>query len=68
MLEEHFDKLRKMKEKIESIEQEALDLKSLGDGLPVVEKNVQTVLSAVYCLKFGISDVVDSHRISSDGR
>jgi hypothetical protein len=62
MLEEHLDKLRKMKEKIESIEQEALDLKTLGDGVPMVEKNVQTILSAIYCLKFGVSDIVDSRK------
>ena len=53
-------KLREMKGKIEGIEKLALELKGLGEGLPVIEKNARNILSATYCLKFGISDVVDT--------
>lgn len=68
MPEEHLDILREMKERIESIEREALHLKTLGAGVPVVEKNVRTVLGAVYCLKFGISDIVAGRRPPTDSR
>ncbi len=51
--------LDEMKGKIESIEKLALELKSLGGGAPVIEKNTRNILSATYCLKFGISDVAD---------
>ena len=53
------DTLKEMKDRIESIEQDALHLKDLGEGVPMIEKNIRTVLSAVYCLKHGISDIVD---------
>jgi hypothetical protein len=52
--------LREMKSKIEGIEKLALELKSLGEGLPVIDRNTRNILSATYCLKFGISDVVDA--------
>ena len=68
MLEEQFDKLRKMTASIDSIEQQALNLQSLGAGVPVVEKNVQILLGAIYCLKFGISDIVDTWRPEADDR
>jgi hypothetical protein len=68
MLEEHLGKLREMKEKIDSIEQEALHLKSLGDGVPVIEKNVQILLGAVYCLQFGISDIVECQSPGANDR
>ena len=50
--------LTEMKEKIEEIDRLALELKDMGEGLPVVEKNVQGLLSFTYVLKFGISDIV----------
>ncbi len=53
-------KLREMKAKIERIEKLTLELKGLGEGLPVIEKNTRNILSATYCLKFGISDIVDT--------
>jgi len=52
-------RLKDMKTKIEQIEKLALELKHLGDGIPVVEKNVQSFLNTAYVLKFGISDVAE---------
>ena len=68
MLEKHLSKLREMKQRIDSIEQEALHLKKLGDGVPVIEKNVQVLLGAVYCLQFGISDIVECRRSGTSDR
>ena len=55
MNDEHLD-LNKMKATIEDIEQLTLQLKAAGAGMPVVEKNVRIILSAVNNLKFGIVD------------
>ena len=52
-------RLREMREKIEEIDRLGLELKELGKGVPVVEKNVQAILSLAYALKFGISDVAE---------
>lgn len=62
MREDELEKLKRMNEEIEAIEQHALHLANLGDHLPVVEKNARNILSAVYILKWGISDIVDIHR------
>ena len=51
--------LNHMKEKIDKIEELVLDLKELGKGMPVIEKNTRCLLSFVHALKFGISDVAD---------
>jgi hypothetical protein len=51
--------LGEMKEKIEEIERLVLELKDLGKGVPVVEKNVRGLLSFTYVLKFAISDVAE---------
>ena len=51
--------LKDMKEKIEKIDGLVLDLKELGKGIPVIEKNTRCLLSFVHALKFGISDVAD---------
>ncbi len=51
--------LREMKEKIEEIDRLVLELKELGAGTPVVEKNAQCILSFTHVLKFGISDLVE---------
>ena len=51
--------LNHMKEKIDKIEELALDLKELGKGIPVIEKNTRCLLSFVHVLKFGISDAAD---------
>ncbi len=61
MREDELEKLKRMNAEIEAIEQHALRLASLGDHLPAVEKNARNILSAVYILKWGISDIVDIH-------
>ncbi len=59
--------LQEMKARIEGIEQLAIELKELGDDVPAVEKNCRSIMSAVYNLKFGISDVVDIGDIGDIG-
>ncbi len=49
--------LQEMKSKIEQIEKLALELNDLGQGIPVIEKNVDHFLNTVFVLKFGISDI-----------
>lgn len=51
--------LREMKEKIDGIEHYAQQLHSLGKGVPAVETNARCILTSVYLLKFGISDILD---------
>ena len=58
-------RLREMGDKIEEIERLVLELKELGEGVPVVEKNVQAILSLTYVLKFCVSDVAE---ITDGGR
>ena len=52
-------RLGEMKKKIEEVERLVLDLKELGQGMPVIEKNARSILSFIYGLKFGISDVAE---------
>ena len=52
--------LKDMKGKIEEIERLVLDLRDLGKGIPVVEKNAQSILSFTHVLRFGISDLIVS--------
>ncbi len=51
--------LKEMEARIEGIENLAEELKDLGKGIPAVEKNARCILSFIFALKFGISDVVD---------
>jgi hypothetical protein len=51
--------LQEMKSKIEQIEKLAWELNDLGQGIPVIEKNVQNFLNTVFVLKFGISDIAE---------
>ncbi len=51
--------LKDMKEKIEEIERLVLELRDLGRGMPVVEKNAQSILSFTHVLRFGISDLAE---------
>ena len=67
MYEADLEALRQMKEKISQIEQYAHELKSLGEGVPAVEKNAAAILSSIYLLKFGISDVVDAQEAVKSG-
>jgi hypothetical protein len=62
MREVDLERLKLMKAEIDAIEQHALALASLGEGVPAVEKNVRNVLSTTYVLKFGVSDIVDVHK------
>ncbi len=51
--------LQEMKSKIEQIEKLACELNDIGQGIPVIEKNVQNFLNTVFVLKFGISDITE---------
>jgi len=51
--------LQEMKSKIEQIEKLACELNDIGQGIPVIEKNVQNFLNTVFVLKFGISDIAE---------
>lgn len=51
--------LQEMKSKIEQIEKLACELNDLGQGIPVIEKNVKIFLNTVFVLKFGISDITE---------
>jgi hypothetical protein len=62
MREVDLERLESMKAEIDAIEQHALALARLGEGVPAIEKNVRSVLSATYVLKFGVSDIVDIHK------
>jgi hypothetical protein len=57
--DQDWGRLREMRDRIEEIERLVLELKVLGEGAPVVEKNARAILSLTYVLKFGISDVVE---------
>ena len=51
--------LQEMKFKIEQIEKLACEINDLGQGIPVIEKNVQNFLDTIFVLKFGISDIAE---------
>jgi hypothetical protein len=51
--------LQEMKSKIDEIEKLARELNDLGQGIPVIEKNVEHFLNTVFVLKFGISDITE---------
>jgi len=51
--------IRKMKSKIDEIEKLARELNDLGQGIPVIEKNVDHFLNTIFVLKFGISDIAE---------
>jgi hypothetical protein len=51
--------LQEMKSKIDEIEKLARELNDLGQGVPVIEKNVENLLNTVFVLKFGISDIAE---------
>ena len=53
------DRFGEMKDKIEAIERLVGDLKKLGKGMPVMEKNLRSISSFLYVLKFGVSDVAE---------
>ena len=49
----------KMRETIGRMEKYALHLRSLGEAVQAVEKNADNILSTVYLLKLGTSDIVE---------
>jgi hypothetical protein len=51
--------LKEMKQKVEEIERLVFELKDLGRGMPVVEKNARSILSFTHVLRFGISDLAE---------
>ena len=57
--DQDWGQLREMSEKIEEIERLVLELKGLGKGMPVIEKNACSILSFIYVLKYGISDAAE---------
>lgn len=50
--------LKAMDREIKLMEESALRLKILGEGIEAVEKNVDAILSFVYLLKKNISDII----------
>ena len=52
-----------MKQKIEEIERLVFELKDLGRGMPVVEKNTRSILSFTHILRFSISDLAEIYDI-----
>jgi hypothetical protein len=56
--------ISELKQKIVEIERLVFELKGLGRGVPVVEKNAGCILSFTHVLRFGISDLVEG----SDGK
>jgi len=55
--------LEEMKARIEGIEKLARELRALGGGVPVIEKNTRCILSITYALEFGISDIAEVEEI-----
>lgn len=53
------DIVKAMSRKIEETEKAVMELKELGKGVPVIEKNVRSILSVIRALKFGISDLAE---------
>ncbi len=51
--------LNGMKVHIDQIEKHLHDLNALGGEMPVIEKNVRAMMSFIYALKFGISDLAE---------
>lgn len=59
MAPENKDVLLQMKAAIGQLEELTFELKQMGQGIPAVEKNSRSILSAVFNLKLGISDIAD---------
>jgi hypothetical protein len=53
------NRLKAMSRKIEEAEKAVRELQSLGDGAPVIEKNVRSILSITHALRFGICDLAE---------
>jgi len=59
VVDNQMELLKDMKGKIEEIERLVLELRDLGRGMPVVEKNAQSILSFTHVLRYGISDLAE---------
>lgn len=57
--EKEMKQLKEMEKMIEGIDHLARKLADTGKGLPVIEKNVQSIRSITHALRFGISDLAD---------
>ena len=55
--------LKEMRQKIGEIDRLVFELKELGAGVPVVEKNARGILSFINVLKVGISDVAEIQKM-----
>jgi len=51
--------IKSVKKRIEDINRLTEELKEIGKGMPVIEKNARCILSFTHALKFGISDIVE---------
>ncbi len=51
--------LKDMKQRIVEIERLVLELRELGKGIPVIEKNARIILSVTHVLRFGVADPAD---------
>ncbi|MBT3388520.1 MAG: hypothetical protein HN417_11350 [Desulfobacula sp.] len=53
------NRFKEMKKRIEKIELLLIEIKELGQAMPVVDKNVLCIQSFTHALGFGISDLAD---------
>jgi hypothetical protein len=58
-IEKH-TRLGEMQAKIAEVEKSARELAALGQGVPAVEKNARSILTAAALLSYGISDVAEA--------
>ena len=63
VMDKEMGPFREMKQKIEEIERLAIQLKEMGKGMPVIEKNARSILSFTHVLRRGISDPVETYDI-----
>ena len=59
MAQTNLKKLQRFNAKLTQMEKMAVDLKEIGKGVPFIEKNARNILSTIYVLKFGITDIID---------
>ena len=57
--ENEINLIKAMKKRIEEINRLTEELKVIGKGMPVIEKNARCILSFTHALEFGISDIVE---------
>lgn len=53
------DRFKQMKIRIDKIDQLLFEMKELGQGMPVVDKNVRCIQGFTHALGYGISDLAD---------